>query len=103
MKPPAWQRYWAFHRQHNGFAILQRYYERHFTPVGKALLLLYLISLSLGMVGTEVLIYIFCCGLGGLWVATSARAGWHARSRPSSRCCGPNCSRLDALRAFKRV
>ncbi|MGV3526376.1 MAG: DUF58 domain-containing protein [Candidatus Sericytochromatia bacterium] len=80
MKPPAWQRYWAFHRQHNGFVMLQRYYERHFTPVGKSLLLLYLISLSLGMVGTEVLIYIFCCALGGLWVATLG-TGWLARPR----------------------
>ncbi len=70
----------ALHLQHNGFVVLQRYYERHFTPVGKALLLLFLIALSLGMVGTEVLIYMFLCGLGGLWVGVMM-LGWFSRPR----------------------
>lgn len=70
----------ALHLQHNGFAVLQRYYERHFTPVGKALLLLLVISLSLGMVGTEVLIYIFLSCLVALWAGT-VLIGWLARPR----------------------
>ncbi|PKL79605.1 MAG: hypothetical protein CVV27_01605 [Candidatus Melainabacteria bacterium HGW-Melainabacteria-1] len=71
------------HLQHNGFTILQRYYERHFTPVGKALLLLLMISLSLGMVGTEVLIYVFLCGLAALWTGT-VFVGWLSRPRKLS-------------------
>lgn len=62
-----WRRFIDLHLQRNGFAVLQRYYERHFTPTGKALLLLFLISLSLGMVGTEVMIYVFLSCQLGLW------------------------------------
>lgn len=66
--------------KHNGFTLLQRYYERHFTSVGKAMLLLGMISLSLGMVGTEVLIYIFLCSLAALWCGTLV-LGWLSRPR----------------------
>lgn len=69
--------------QHNGFVVLQRYYERHFTPVGKALLLLLMISLSLGMVGTEVLIYVFLCGQAALWAGT-VLVGWYSRPKAVS-------------------
>ncbi|MEZ0371244.1 MAG: DUF58 domain-containing protein [Candidatus Sericytochromatia bacterium] len=89
MSPPRqefrafWRQFLALHMQNNGFAVLQRYYERHFTPVGKALLLLLMISLSLGMVGTEVLIYIFLCCLAGLWFGTLV-VGWLSRPRSLS-------------------
>lgn len=64
-----WKQFWVFQRKNNGFAILQRYYERHLTASGKALLLWQTVSLSLGLVGTEVMIYILMCSLAGLWVA----------------------------------
>lgn len=57
-------------RRQNGFVVLQNYYERHFTPVGKALFLLLILSLSLGMVGSEVLIYMVLSALGCLWLGT---------------------------------
>jgi hypothetical protein len=64
-----WQQFWAFQRKNNGFAILQRYYERHLTATGKALLLWQTVSLSLGLVGTEVMIYVLMCTLAGLWIS----------------------------------
>lgn len=64
-----WRQFWAFQRKNNGIAILQRYYERHLTASGKALLLWQTVSLSLGLVGTEVMVYVLMCSLAGLWVA----------------------------------
>lgn len=64
-----WKRFWAFQRKNNGFAILQRYYERHLTATGKALLLWQTVSLSLGLVGTEIMIYVLMCTLASLWAA----------------------------------
>lgn len=78
-----WQELKRFYSQHNGFTVLLHHYERHFTPLGKALFLLFLISLSLGMVGTEVLIYMFLCALAALWLA-SLLVGLHSRPRRSS-------------------
>lgn len=78
-----WKQFWAFQRKNNGFAILQRYYERHLTATGKALLLWQTVSLSLGLVGTEVMIYVLMCGLAGLWVSViivglmSRPKSWH--------------------------
>lgn len=62
--------FWPFQRLYNGFVRLQDYINRHLSPTGKALFLLFLFSLSLGMVGTEVLIYILICSLGSLWAST---------------------------------
>lgn len=77
----AWRQFIAFQRKNNGFAILQRYYERHLTPTGKAFLLLQTVSLSLGLVGTEVLIYMVMCALMGLWISVIFM-GWCSRPRP---------------------
>ncbi len=65
-----WQRFWRFQRKNNGFAILQRYYDRHLTAVGKALLLLFTVSFSLGLVGTQVSLYILFCLMFGLLFGT---------------------------------
>ncbi|MBF2053944.1 MAG: DUF58 domain-containing protein [Candidatus Sericytochromatia bacterium] len=74
------QQLWRFHRQNNGFVILQRYADQHLTPRGKAVFLLFLFSLSLGLVGTDVLVYVFLCSLGGLWIsALGLGAIWRPR------------------------
>lgn len=71
---------WHFHRHHNGFVILQRYADQHLTPGGKAVFLLFLFSLSLGMVGTDVLVYVLLCSLAALWVSElSLGALWRPR------------------------
>lgn len=75
-----WRRFWAFQRKNNGFSILQRYYERHLTPTGKALLLLQTVSLSLGLVGTEVLIYTVMCVFMALWSSVLV-VGWLSRPK----------------------
>lgn len=75
-----WQRFWLFQRQHNGFAILQRYYDRHLTAVGKALLLVFTVSFSLGLVGTQVLLYILFCLLFSLLLGTFV-VGFFSRPR----------------------
>lgn len=71
---------WHFHRHNNGFVMLQRYAEQHLTPSGKAVFLLFLFSLSLGLVGTDVLVYVFLCSLGALWIsALGLGALWRPR------------------------
>ncbi len=57
--------------------MLQRYYERHLTPTGKALLLLQMVSLSLGLVGSEVLVYMFLCAMLALWITAIVVGSWY--------------------------
>jgi uncharacterized protein (DUF58 family) len=64
-------------QQRNAISLIQSVYESHLTPTGKALFLLIILSISLGMVGTEVLIYIFMVCLSALWVAIVSEAIWH--------------------------
>lgn len=63
-----WRKFWSFQRHNNGFAVIMRFYERHFSPMGKALFLLFILSLSLGLVGTDVLVYIMMSSLISLWL-----------------------------------
>lgn len=64
-------------RHESGFVVLQRFYEKHFTAQGKALLLCFLVALSLGLVGTDILIYLFFCGLFGLGLSVFLVAWWN--------------------------
>lgn len=71
----------ALHRRQNGFVILQAFYERHFTPTGKALLLLLMLSTSLGLVGTDILLYILMLSLCGGGFATLVVGAWNRPRR----------------------
>lgn len=65
------------YHQKNAFSILQSVYETHLTPAGKALFLLMILSISLGMVGTEILIYILMVCLTVLWTVVVFEGAWH--------------------------
>ncbi len=67
----------AQHRRQNGFVILQSFYERHFTATGKALLLLFMLSTSLGLVGTDILLYILMLSLFGAGMAPLVVGAWN--------------------------
>ncbi|PIQ25010.1 hypothetical protein COW36_16285 [bacterium (Candidatus Blackallbacteria) CG17_big_fil_post_rev_8_21_14_2_50_48_46] len=75
------QAWLAFYRKHNAFAVLQTVYETHLTSAGKALFLLMILAISLGMVGTDVLIYILMITLTSLWSVTLIQAAWYRPRR----------------------
>jgi uncharacterized protein (DUF58 family) len=65
------------YQQKNAFSLLQSVYETHLTPAGKALFLLMILSISLGMVGTEILIYVLMVSLTALWTVVVFEGFWH--------------------------
>lgn len=66
--------FWRWYRKYNVFAVLQTVYETHLTPAGKALFLLMILSIFLGMVGTDVLLYILMISLTALWCTSLIQA-----------------------------